>query len=319
MAGFHWQAFTASFGQLEWRWLTGALACILLTYAGRAIRWRVLLLPLATNARSSGLLAPTAIGFTAIVIFGRAGELVRPYLIARKYNVPFTSQLAAWLVERVYDLLLVVILFGWALSRMQSSHAQVSPRLAGWLEAGGSVVAVVALVSVAALLLGRKLAERLRTHLLPLFHFLPEVVYRKLDEVAEAFVVGLAVTQDVRGVFLLTVYTVLEWMLVASCYYCLFRSMPFAAALGSVDVLLYLGCVAFGSIVQIPGVGGGMQLAGVVVLTELFRFPLEQATSLSLLVWGMTFLVIVPFGVWAAVREGISWRKLKDLERASIS
>lgn len=317
-AGFQWRTFAATFLQLESRWLAGALACILLTYWGRAVRWRVLLAPLAPASSGYGLLAPTVIGFTAVVLFGRAGELVRPYLIARKYNVSFTSQLAAWLVERVYDLLLVVVLFGFALSQMERSHAQIGPKLEGWLEAGGYAATLLALFSILALLLGQNLAVKVRTRVLPLFRFLPEVLYARLDSAADAFVAGLCVTRDLRGVVLLTVYTILEWLLVGGCYFCLLRSFPFTAGLDWVDVLLYLGCVCFGSIVQLPGVGGGMQLASVVVLTELFQFPLEQATSLSLVVWAVTFLVIVPMGVWAAVREGISWRKLKDLEKASI-
>ena len=38
-----------------------------------------------------------------MVILGRAGELVRPYLISLKEQVPFSSQMAAWLLERILD------------------------------------------------------------------------------------------------------------------------------------------------------------------------------------------------------------------------
>jgi hypothetical protein len=41
----------------------------------------------------SKLLTATVIGFTAITLFGRAGDFVRPYLIAVKEQVPLTSQL----------------------------------------------------------------------------------------------------------------------------------------------------------------------------------------------------------------------------------
>ena len=58
------------------------------------------------------LLSATVIGFTAITLFGRPGEFVRPYLIALKEKVPVTSQLAAWLLERIFDLLMALLLFG---------------------------------------------------------------------------------------------------------------------------------------------------------------------------------------------------------------
>ena len=43
-----------------------------------------------------------------------------------------------------------------------------------------------------------------------------------------------------------------------------------------------MGFVSFGSIVQIPGIGGGMQVVSVLVLTELFGVRLELATAFAL-------------------------------------
>jgi hypothetical protein len=80
------------------------------------------------------------------------------------------------------------------------------------------------------------------------------------------------------------------------------------------DVVIFIGFVAFGSVIQIPGVGGGMQLVGVVVLTELYGIPIEVATSMAIMVWVVTFVSFVPVGLAMAFHEGINWRKLKDLE-----
>jgi glycosyltransferase 2 family protein len=49
-----------------------------------------------------------------------------------------------------------------------------------------------------------------------------------------------------------------------------------------VDVLIFVGLVSFGAAVQIPGIGGGLQVVAVVVLTELFRVRLEPATSFAI-------------------------------------
>ena len=75
-----------------------------------------------------------------------------------------------------------------------------------------------------------------------------------------------------------------------------------------------LGFVAFGSAVQIPGVGGGMQLATVLVLTELFHVPLETASGIAILIWIVTFVIVVPIGLILAIREGLEWRKLIHTE-----
>src|SRR5262249_24011972 len=52
---------------------------------------------------TSSLIAPTIIGFTGISLLGRLGEMIRPYLIARKVNLSLSSQLAVWTVERIFD------------------------------------------------------------------------------------------------------------------------------------------------------------------------------------------------------------------------
>jgi hypothetical protein len=83
-----------------------------LTYVGRALRWRVLIRPVKAHPNLWNLFTGTAIGFTAIVLFGRPGEMVRPYIISLKERLSFSSQMAAWLVERMYDLMMALLIFG---------------------------------------------------------------------------------------------------------------------------------------------------------------------------------------------------------------
>ena len=89
------------------------------------------------------LLSATVIGFTAITLFGRPGEFVRPYLIAVKEQVPVTSQLAAWVLERIFDLLMALLVFAFALSRVQASGLHVGANLTWVLAVGGRIVGVL--------------------------------------------------------------------------------------------------------------------------------------------------------------------------------
>jgi uncharacterized membrane protein YbhN (UPF0104 family) len=76
-----------------------------------------------------------------------------------------------------------------------------------------------------------------------------------------------------------------------------------------------MGCLSFGSIVQIPGVGGGMQVVAVLVLTELFGVRLELASAFAVFLWAITFVAIVPLGLFVALKEGLDWRSLKRIGR----
>jgi ABC-type sulfate transport system permease component len=71
--------------------------------------------------------------------------------------------------------------------------------------------------------------------------------------------------------------------------------------------------LAFGSVVQIPGIGGGIQITAIVVLTELYGLPLENATGIAVFIWVLTFAVVVPFGLLCAFLQGWNWRKIKQL------
>ena len=94
-SGFSWNEFVASLAGVRWLWLAASLPPILLTYFVRALRWRVFLLPVAPHASLWKITTATCIGFTAVVLFGRAREAVRPYLIARSHEVPISTQVAA--------------------------------------------------------------------------------------------------------------------------------------------------------------------------------------------------------------------------------
>src|SRR6185295_3060249 len=100
-------------------------------------------------------------------------------------------------------------------------------------------------------------------------------------------------------------YTFAEWTLIVVCFLLMFLSIPATQNMGFVDCLVVVGFVAFGSAIQIPGVGGGMQVATVLVLTELFGLPFETAAGISILLWLATFVAIVPIGLALAVHEGL--------------
>src|SRR6266536_4347707 len=88
--GFHWRAFLDALAGLQWHWLLAAALCANSTYWVRALRWAVLIRPVRQHPRLANLFTATVIGFTAVTIFGRAGEFVRPYLISVKERVPFS-------------------------------------------------------------------------------------------------------------------------------------------------------------------------------------------------------------------------------------
>lgn len=313
--GFDTRLFFSVVHSLDWRWL--ALACVFAaaTYYGRALRWAVLIRPVQPHPSMRNLFSATVIGFTAITLLGRPGEFVRPYLIAAKEKVSFSSQLAAWLLERIYDLLIALLVFGFALSHIRGSNVTVGPNLSWVLTFGGRFVAVTCILCLVAMLLVTHFAETARRRLLDALRFLPERYFARTEKLVNAFIEGGGSARTLRGMLLLSGYTVLEWVIIAACYLCVTKAFGPVLHFSLVDILIYMGFVAFGAIVQIPGVGGGVQVVSILVLTELFGIPLEVATSVAMLIWIVTFVVVVPPGLLLALHEGLNWTRLKEIGR----
>ena len=312
-SGFAWSEFTKALAGVDWTWLAVAMALILATYVGRALRWEVMLRPLQKHTNLGRIFSATAIGFTAVVLFGRAGEPVRPYLISKKEGVTFSSQVAAWVVERMLDLLMVLVIFGMALSQISRSAIQHGPRVSLVLEAGGYTAGIIGAACFALLLGLRQFRGTVQQRLMDGLSFLPALLTEKIGRALKSFGEGMESMRSGARTALLVFYTVVEWCVIAAAFGCVFKAFPATRALGVTDVVILLGFVCFGSIVQIPGVGGGMQIVTVLVLTEFFGVALEAASGIALVLWFITFVLIVPLGLVLAFREGIHWRNLRHI------
>jgi uncharacterized protein (TIRG00374 family) len=318
-AEFEWEAFGASFLHLDWKWIVAAGALSILTYYGRALRWGVMLKPLTPEPNHWRLFKATAIGFTAVVLLGRPGEFVRPYLISLRERVPLSSQLAAWLLERICDLLAVLLIFGFALTQLDPGRAHVGQKLRWVLEVGGYILGAIGLACLVILVMLSQFSDAMRRRLMAGLSFLPEAYLRKIERVVRAFLEGASATKTQRSVIWLGFYTLLEWALIVLCFVCLFKAYPVTSGFALRDILIFMGFVAFGSILQIPGVGGGVQIVSIVVLTEMYGLGMELATSIAVMIWIITFVGIVPLGLLFGFHEGLNWKRLREMEQDAVA
>jgi hypothetical protein len=247
-----------------------------------------------------------------VVFFGRPGEIVRPWLIARRERVPMPSQLAAWLLERVLDLLMVLLLFGFALLRIRPESA--GPRLRTVLDSGGTAALLLGIACVMWLIAAALWSDAARRWFSFLSRWLPQGIRVRAESLFHAFLDGIAVTGSASSLGILLAWTIAEWILILAGVHLALAANPPTAGFGIFDTVVLTGFMAFGSIVQLPAIGGGMQVAAVVVLTELFGLPFESAAAIALLLWVLTWSSIVPVGIAVAFAEGLKWSNLRHIE-----
>ena len=132
-------------------------------------------------------------------------------------------------------------------------------------------------------------------------------------QMLDAFSQGVECTRDPQSLALLLGYTVLEWAVIVASSFALFQGFSATRGFGLLDVLVLLAFVALGSLVQVPGLGGGVQVASIVALTRIYGVPLEAASGIAVLLWIVGSIAIVPLGLACAFHEGLNWSKLKLL------
>src|SRR5262245_46384256 len=154
-------------------WLAVSLGSMFLNLVVRSLRWRYLLEPIGSTSFANAFRA-TAVGFAARgVLPSAAGELVRPYFLSRYEPVSATGAFATVLIERLLDMLPVLLLLAWFVFVSGRDHSAANPTafaVVTWAAAITGVAGIGALVLLF-LLAGRP--ERIERWLARMEELLP--------------------------------------------------------------------------------------------------------------------------------------------------
>src|SRR5689334_25252049 len=127
-----WHQVKIAVARSDWRLIALACIVILLGYLWRAIRWQALLSPLTETSLRDVWIA-TCVGFAAVLTIGRAAEIVRPVVLPmRDPRVKPAASIVTIMIERLYDTMTVVILFGVNLFWLRSEERRVGKECRSW-------------------------------------------------------------------------------------------------------------------------------------------------------------------------------------------
>ncbi|HEV2402354.1 MAG TPA: lysylphosphatidylglycerol synthase transmembrane domain-containing protein [Candidatus Sulfotelmatobacter sp.] len=308
---FDWHTFWSQTHRIKKWHVFHGIVLIYLAYVVRALRWKIFLRPVRPKTSVAEMVSPTLVGFTGIALLGRAGEFIRPYLIARRTDLPFSSQLAVWAVERIFDIGAFAVLMAIAVflpSALQSiPHPEYYQR---FREAGFILFGVVGATAIAAVLVGRN-GENAARWVEQRFSHLSANLGHKLAMKVREFGMGLNTIHGPVEFLSLTVVSVGMWYMIALAYHEVTHSYGVDALEIPVSQLLILIFASMlGSMLQLPAVGGGSQMATIATLSSVFDVPPEMAASCGILLWLVTFFAVVPTGLLLAHHERLSLRKL---------
>jgi glycosyltransferase 2 family protein len=292
----------------------GIYAC----YALRAMRWQVLQSNLG-RASFWAIYKLTLAGFSAIFLLGRAGEPIRPLLLARKEKLPVADMFGVYVLERLFDTASTAVIAGLGLMLFQArvqtglEPGGSSGTLATAAKTTGSFLFVGVLGAIVVLvylrLHGTALLER-RLHGWRAHHGWRS----KVAGIILGFARGVQTIRTWRELALAVSYSTVHWFGVAWIYVWISRSLGGRlATIGLGDALLVLAFTMVGSAVQLPGVGGGSQLACFLAYTTIFGVEKEPAAAAAILIWLITFAGCSLAGVPLLIHEGMSLGELRRM------
>jgi uncharacterized membrane protein YbhN (UPF0104 family) len=311
---FHWSALSAAFGSIRWPRILLAILLVYGAYISRAFRWSIFLRT-TKPATPTEMMPAQFIGFTAVALLGRLGEFVRPYLVARRQQLTFTSQLGVYAVERVFDLFAAAGIIAITLS--MSASVRYLPhhddfRRAGYL--GLLAALVLAAIAVSLRVSGPRAADVARRLVGKLSHKAGNSAAEKIL----AFSHGLGAIGGFADLLQVLVYSFLTWGLIAMSYVAVVHSfrLPQLSGIPAAQTILLMAGSLFGSFVQLPAIGGGSQVAIIYVLTSILGVGPEAATACALTLYIATFLSVIPAGLIFARAEHVSLGKIAKASEA---
>ena len=275
-----------------------------LTYVLRAWRWQALLAPIG-RARFLVALRTTIIGFAASALLpARAGEVLRPYLLARHERLNATAAFATIILERVLDLATVLVLFAGLVFTLQPGVVSADPAELAHVKFWGGVAGAASLAGLGVLFALAGHPERLGRLMLRVERILPAPLARKLAELAETFAQGLAVMRQPSRLVVALLQSVPLWLSISAGIWLTSRAFhmtfPFSASFLVTTVLVV------GVAMPTPGAVGGFHLAYQFAVMTFFAVPAHRAAGAAIVLHGISFLPVTIVGAILMALEGMT-------------
>jgi hypothetical protein len=310
---FDFGVFRAQLALADWRRIGLGFTCIYLAYVFRATRW-ARLLKHNKKVPPLSLLGTQVIGFTAIALLGRVADPVRPYLVSKKTGLSLSSQIAVYIVERLFDagsmalIFSSVILFtAWFGVPGALPHAEIVKRAGYW---GMAFTVLGALFLVAVRLAGDLVASFLERT----FSLISKKLGHAVGEKVRSFHAGLDTMRTFTDFAVVAALSLGMWLVITLAYLETTRAFVASPPLESMTLAKCMLLLAFSggaSVFQLPVLGWFTQIGLVAAaISSFYGVAPEAATACSATLLLVTFLGIVPVGLIWAQLDHVSLRKV---------
>jgi uncharacterized protein (TIRG00374 family) len=292
----------------RYEWLLVSLLTMFVNLAIRAWRWQYLLEPLGMPSFANAFRA-TAVGFAASSILpARAGEVIRPYFLARHERMSATGAFATVILERVLDMLTVLALLAIYVFFFRDEQTTTNAVAFEAVKWAGATAALAAFVALAVLFVLAGNPARLGA---TLSRVLPSTLAGMLARIAEKFATGLGAVRRPSRLFVALVLSVPLWLSIALGTWT--AALAFRLAIPFTGSFLVTALLVVGVAVPTPGAVGGFHAAFKFAATTFFGASDDAAVGAAIVLHALTVGPTLLLGLLFAAQAGLNITVMRQL------
>lgn len=285
----------------DYIWVILSIPVSLLSHWVRAYRWKTMLHPVTPHPKLWDLFSAVMAGYALNNVVPRGGEFLRPYLIARREKISFTSAFATIIVERFIDVLVLLLMLAGVSFAFSSKIQMALPNL----PAEKLFVPVLIFMGVLGLSFWPTFV---RTVLKYTIKPLSTKLYNKVSELFDKFAKGFEIVKNPKMYLRLGIESLLIWFLYTIPMWLMFFSFGFdkTHGLGFSDavLLIVISGVAF-TISPAPGAIGFFHVFIQTTLMNLYGINKEAALAYATINHGIGYIIQVGVGGLCLLRENV--------------
>jgi uncharacterized protein (TIRG00374 family) len=267
----------------------------------RALRWRYLLNPLKENIKMSSLFPFVMIGYMMNALIPKGGEVARPVLMAKKESISRASAFGTIVVERIFDMLSMFIVFGFCLFFFREKISEAFyPYNIELISLWSSILILAFVIVVVIMLIKLERTEQIVESLTQ--KFLPEKFQSKIHKIFISLISGFLFIKYPKYYFKIFITSALIWICYAVSTYLTF--FAFNIKLSFFDANLILVLMSFAMTLPLPGnSAGSFYLFVKTALVSIYGINPETAIGYAIVSHLLGVLGIMVSGFYYSIKE----------------
>ncbi|MGY8762551.1 MAG: lysylphosphatidylglycerol synthase transmembrane domain-containing protein [Nitrospinaceae bacterium] len=303
----------SSFKEMDYIYILPSVVIIILSYVFRAYRWQALLQS-SLKVNVSGLFSPMMVGFMGNFLPARAAEILRPYLLSKKYPITFSTAFASIVMERLFDMIMLLLIFIWVFwfqadifsSDIKFSGLSIQKMAITFGEIG--LFCVIFLLVFIYVLIKRK------KNLMELVNWFTSFMNKKwshrIINLIEEFSVGCDVVKNFGTLVKVSIYSMLIW--IGNILYVYPLYFAFGLENKTITSLLILAVMVsiLITVVPTPGFLGSYNAGVLIALHEIMGESEIKSVGLGMVGWALGSGVVIIGGLCFIFYDQMSFKTL---------